>query len=58
MNNVNIKTIAVISIVVIFGLAAITTVGSYFSYNNNKESTQSKHIMETGIDDNVNLFKK
>lgn len=57
MNNVSIKTIAVISIVVIFGLAAITTVGSYFSYNN-KESTQSKHTMETSIDDNVDLFKK
>ena len=58
MNNVNIKTIVVIAIVAIFGLAVITTVGSSFSYNNNKESRQSKHTMETSIDDNVDLFKK
>lgn len=48
MNNVSIKTIVVIAIVVIFGLAVITTVGSYFSYNNKEVSLREQAEAQRG----------
>jgi hypothetical protein len=48
MNNVSIKTIVVIAIVVIFGLAVITTVGSYFSYNNKEVGLREQAEAQRG----------
>ena len=48
MNNVSVKTIVVISIIVILGLGFITTVGSYFSYNNKEVSLRKQAEAQRG----------
>lgn len=48
MNNVSVKTIVVISVIVILGLGFITTVGSYFSYNNKEVSLREQAEAQRG----------
>lgn len=48
MSNVSVKTIVVVSIIVILGLGFITTVGGYFSYNNKEVSLREQAEAQRG----------
>lgn len=48
MNNVSVKTIVAVSIIVILGLGFIATVGGYFSYNNKEVSLREQAEAQRG----------
>jgi hypothetical protein len=51
--NSGVKTIVVISLIVIIALGVITTVGSYFSYNNKEVALREKAEAQRGNIENV-----
>lgn len=53
MDNLSIKTITIISLVIILAIGALTMIGSYFTYNNQEVALREKAEAQRGNIENI-----